>query len=73
MLRLTQRPAQSSLTQLPNSVSIHLRETFGRRLQPILLIIRCALALDDVEGVDDPALLAEILLALVEQIAVDED
>lgn len=42
-------------------------------LQPVLFVITRALALDAVKGIDDPALLAEVLLAFVQQISMNKN
>lgn len=68
---LPNSPAPPTLA--PSSRRIQPRKPLHRRLQPVPLIVRGALALDAVEGVDDPALLAEVLLALVQQIPVDKN
>lgn len=68
--RQTSRPRAGSQGHM--DLPVQLGEAFGWWLQPVALVI-WRIALDDVERVDDAALLAQVLLALVEQIPVDED
>jgi hypothetical protein len=55
------------------NLGVQFGESFFRRLKPVLRIVIPILSFNDVKSIDDSSLLAGVFLALVQQIAMNED
>ena len=55
------------------SLGVQFSEPLLGRLKPVLLIVILILTFNDMERIDDSSLLTCVLLALVQQVAVNED